>query len=110
MAAETCAEGEAIEGVDTGGGEKPKAVPVADSPSPETLDGLSTVLGGCSGGTFASTHLTIADFSPMSRGIEPPLTTAGVPILASWPERRYARRQPALSLPVWEMARKLPGE
>ncbi len=44
------------------------AMPVADSPSREALDGLSTVLGGWSGGTFTSTLLTIADFSPLSRG------------------------------------------
>ena len=38
-------------------------------PEPEVSGtGLSTVLGGWSGGTFASTLLTIADFSSLSRG------------------------------------------
>ena len=46
------------------------AMPVADSPSLGALDGLSTVLGGWSGGTFASTLLTIPDFSSLSRGLD----------------------------------------
>jgi hypothetical protein len=84
-------------------------MPVADSPSPETLDGLSTVLGGCSGGTLASTLLTIADFSPMSRGSAPSRVPAGRLSATLVPARRYARRQPALRRPVCDMARNSPG-
>ncbi len=82
------------------------AMPVADSPSLEALDGLSTVLGGWSGGTFASTLLTIADFSPLSRGLDALCAISDTTGLIPHPDRRDARRQPALSRPLWEMVRK----
>jgi hypothetical protein len=85
-------------------------MPVADSPSREALDGLSTVLGGCSGGTFASTLLTIADFSPLSRGLHFLYAISNARGWMDCPVSRSARRQPALSRPLWEMGRKPPGE
>lgn len=85
------------------------ARPVADSPSREALDGLSTVLGGWSGGTFTSTLLTIADFSPLSRGLDAWCANSDTDGRIPHPERRYARRQPALSGPPWETERKRAG-
>src|SRR3954447_22690953 len=84
------------------------AMPVADSPSREALDGLSTVLGGWSGGTFASTLLTIADFSPLSRGLDTLFAISDAEGFIPHPDRRYARRQPALSGPPWDTGRKPP--
>ena len=71
---------------------------VPTDPSERRLEaGLSGVLGGCSGGTLASTQLSLADFSTLSRGNR----SAGAAGRAAGsgcdpkPRRRSARRHPA---------------
>src|SRR3978361_2005187 len=59
--------------------------------------GLSGVLGGWSGGTLASTRLSLADFSPLSRGSRIAVA-ASRETASGWdpkPRRRSARRPPA---------------
>jgi hypothetical protein len=63
-------------------------MPVADSPSLGALDGLSTVLGGWSGGTFASTLFTLADFSSLSRGLDTLFAISDADGLIPHPDRR----------------------
>src|SRR6202012_1815450 len=69
----------------------------------------STVLGGWSGATFTSTLLTIADFSPLSRGFDAPCAISDAEGRNPHPDRRSARRQPALSGPPWDTERKATG-
>src|SRR4051812_3969114 len=84
-----------------------KTVPVADNPSERDLEaGLSGVLGGWSGGTFASTALSVADFSPLSRGSSASRDRSRASRTA--PRRRSPPRPPA-TRPLRGVQRKPPG-
>jgi hypothetical protein len=83
---------------------------MADSPGERSLKaGLSEILGGWSGGTLASTSLSLADFSRLSRGRTIQVFVS--PGCGPGPRRRSARRHPAPKAPwaTWAMAREPPG-